>query len=272
MSTEKKRPIEFVIPSDVDETHCPKRLCSMDPDVKVVVGGEVFYHYGVTLSFASEYFDTMLGSSMKEGETRVVEFPDKNAGEWRQLYQWFIDRTKVPAKDLTDREYLNLLPWFSELRMMEGLNRCHKIMKEKLLKQEANLENSTKKLKELIKQKDSEARSVAASCEFIFEDIVGDVESCSRYNLSTALEKGLSILKKVMTANMLFLNSTGTVKMLAFILKDEASRNHLLPTLMSKLPNMIPEMDPEDLVSSPLFKSTVLLAAQVDFYRRLPKR
>lgn len=127
MPGEKKRSSAFIIPSDVDESHCPKRIRSSEPDVKVIVGGEEFYHYGVSLSFASEYFDTMLSSSMKEGETQVIEFPDKVPKEWEMLYQFF-DRTVLPTTELNDEGYLNLLPWFSELRIMEGLNRCESIM------------------------------------------------------------------------------------------------------------------------------------------------
>ena len=71
---------------------------SQAPDVTVLIGSgdskQKFKCYKVMLSFASEYLDAMLSSSMKEGEMNVIEFPDKDPEEWKLFYD-FISPQKI---------------------------------------------------------------------------------------------------------------------------------------------------------------------------------
>ena len=74
----------------------PKRVRSQPPDVAVAVGqGDSkveFECYGTLLSFASEVFDTMLSTNMKEKETNRIELPHKKPQEWEMFYDFIENR------------------------------------------------------------------------------------------------------------------------------------------------------------------------------------
>ena len=61
---------------------CAKQIISRELDITVIVGSgggeEEFQCYGVILEAASPYLGAMLNSGMREGETRHIQFPDKD--------------------------------------------------------------------------------------------------------------------------------------------------------------------------------------------------
>lgn len=256
MFNEKKRSSAFVIPSDVDEEHCPKRLRSADPDVKVVVGGEAFYHYSMVLSCGSEYFDTMLSSDMKEGQAKVVEFPDKSPGEWRRVFEFF--GPTVAAKELTDEDCRTLLPWFSELRMTVGLSRCDNKLRVSLLEKTILLE---RELSCGASHLDNKRKQGVA----IVKEILEKAEICSLYSLPYAMKDCLPILRRIIEDKFLFVGSFESTSKLVEILKDETSREYLLPVLTKKFAEFsIPLGTNDDFLRSPLLPSMLLMAVKLD--------
>ena len=126
----------------------PKRLKSQPPDVIVAVGqgDEIveFECYGTLLSVASEVFDTMLSTNMKEKETRRIELPDKNPQEWGIFYDFVENRdAKVEAakrsgvgssdilSETKERTRL-LLPWFHEFQMTALVKECDNALQKEL--------------------------------------------------------------------------------------------------------------------------------------------
>lgn len=108
-----------------------KKVKSRPPDVIVSVGSgdnkQEFECYGVTLSFASEYLDAMLGSSMREGTMNIIEFPEKDPEEWKSLYEFISPETNRTAK-ITNKNVLVLIPWFHEFQMAGYVNECDKYL------------------------------------------------------------------------------------------------------------------------------------------------
>eukprot|EP00578_Thalassiosira_sp_NH16_P015670 CAMPEP_0181106502 /NCGR_PEP_ID=MMETSP1071-20121207/16565_1 /TAXON_ID=35127 /ORGANISM="Thalassiosira sp., Strain NH16" /LENGTH=335 /DNA_ID=CAMNT_0023189911 /DNA_START=519 /DNA_END=1526 /DNA_ORIENTATION=- len=111
-----------------------KKIRSQPPDVIVSVGsGETkreFQCYKVILSFASNYLDTMLSSSMKEGTLNRIDFPDKVPEEWEMLYE-FISPQKIGRSkhsnsnaNINSDNVMTLLPWFHEFQMNDYMRDC----------------------------------------------------------------------------------------------------------------------------------------------------
>ena len=126
----------------------PKRLKFQPPDVIVAVGqgDEVveFECYGALLSVASEVFDTMLSTNMKEKETRRIELPDKNPQEWGIFYDFVenrdakveaTERSGVESSDIlseTKERARLLLPWFNEFQMSALVKECDNALQKEL--------------------------------------------------------------------------------------------------------------------------------------------
>ena len=87
---------------DGAEARVFKKLRGVDPDLTVIVGDKEFRHYSHSLRQASDYFDTMLSTPMKEGKTMVVEFKTQDPSEWPAVYQ-FLDPTSARAQRITNR-------------------------------------------------------------------------------------------------------------------------------------------------------------------------
>ena len=127
----------------------PKRVKSQPPDVVVVVGqGDAqveFECYSTLLSFASEVFDTMLSTDMKEKRTHRIDLPDKNPEEWKMFYDFIEDRNaKVEARERsgvrpsvilseTKERARLLLPWFHEFQMTALVEECDDVLQRELL-------------------------------------------------------------------------------------------------------------------------------------------
>ena len=118
----------------------PKRVKSQPPDVVVAVGqGDSkveFECYGTLLSFASEVFDTMLSTNMKEKETHRIELPDKKSQEWEMFYDFIENRNakvEARAKSETEERARLLLPWFHEFQMTALVEECDDVLQKELL-------------------------------------------------------------------------------------------------------------------------------------------
>lgn len=111
--------------SDATESS-PKRVKSQPPDVVVAVGrGEAqveFECYGTLLSFASEVFDTMLSTNMREKNTHRIELPDKDPAEWKLFYDFVENSRYAKVEDGTRARIL--LPFFHEFQMTALVKEC----------------------------------------------------------------------------------------------------------------------------------------------------
>ena len=127
----------------------PKRVKSQPPDVVVAVGqGDSkveFECYGTLLSFASEVFDTMLSTNMKEKETHRIELPHKKPQEWEIFYDFIENRnatvearkrsrvrSSIILSETKERARL-LLPWFHEFQMSALVEECDDAFQKELL-------------------------------------------------------------------------------------------------------------------------------------------
>lgn len=133
---------------------CIKRITSQEPDVTIIVGSgknkKEFQSYGVILAASSPYFDAMLSSGMREGETRRIEFPDKDPEEWTLVMQCMdpANATLLPDHEQSPLDKTNaaeLVPWFHELQMDNYLSKCDSILaalvKEGTINDEGELTN-----------------------------------------------------------------------------------------------------------------------------------
>ena len=116
---------------------------SQAPDVTVSVGSgdtkQEFKCYKVILSFASDYLDAMLSSSMKEGEMGVIDFPDKDPEEWKLFYD-FISPQNIGKPnhiaEINNENVTVLLPWFHELSIDAYVNECDVFLSQKYLSED----------------------------------------------------------------------------------------------------------------------------------------
>jgi hypothetical protein len=98
-----------------------------EPDLKVVVGGETFFHNSVHFCRASTYFDRMLASNMRESNTMTIEFPHGDPETWVRLCRYVEPpRSIFPVETLhvTEEDAKNLLPWFHLVEMINLLEQC----------------------------------------------------------------------------------------------------------------------------------------------------
>jgi hypothetical protein len=111
----------------------PKKLKSVEPDLTVVVGGEEFYHYKVTLCSGCDFIDTMLSNQMRENDESRIEFPDKDPTEWLQVYSFLDPNEEKPA--ITADNALKLVMWFDYLGMEELARECDTVYSQNVVAQ-----------------------------------------------------------------------------------------------------------------------------------------
>lgn len=112
-----------------------KKIRSQSPDVIVAVGSgdsmQEFYCYRVILSFASNYFDSMLSASMIEKETGRIEFPNKDPMHWKEFYS-FIDPDKLSVAEthasIDVATAIRFVPWFHEFQMQNFVRKCDTVL------------------------------------------------------------------------------------------------------------------------------------------------
>lgn len=125
----------------MDNTPGPsqKRIRSQQPDVIVAVGSgesmQEFHCYRVILSFASDYFDSMLSAEMIENKTGRIEFPDKDPLMWTKFYS-FIDPDKLRVVE-TQTQFdvstaITFVPWFHEFQMTSFLAKCDVVLETRV--------------------------------------------------------------------------------------------------------------------------------------------
>jgi hypothetical protein len=236
---------------------CPTRLRSSDPDCTVIVGQQVFSHYSALLCNCSEFFDAMFSSDMKEGQSKTVTFAEKDPSEWQQVYRFI---GSPATSDLKVADLPMLVSWFSELRMMEWLNRSDRLLQEHILQQRKSFdEMATNAVGGGGGFNISTATGVS-----IVSDVLEKVEMSILYGLSSSLHEGLSFLQLVLEDHLLFFNNLYLIDRLVAILgSSEVSRDYLWQPIKLRLRNSVQDMDPELLVENPLLGNVLLLEARI---------
>lgn len=144
----------------MDDTPGPsqKRIRSQQPDVIVAVGSgesmQEFHCYRVILSFASDYFDSMLSAEMIENKTGRIEFPDKDPQMWTKFYS-FIDPDKLRVVETHTKfdvsTAITFVPWFHEFQMTSFLTKCDVVLAERVEEIKADENESLYEYNDFIK-------------------------------------------------------------------------------------------------------------------------
>ena len=170
---------------------------SQAPDVVVLVGSgdsrQEFKCYKVILSFASDYLDAMLSSSMKEGEMSIIEFPDKDPEEWKLFYD-FIAPPSNRSAVITDANVTILLPWFHEFGIDAFVTECDAFLSAKYLSND-ELQFWDKEQQSEESEEEHQARLGARKSKF--EAILGVLTLSSMYSLPSTkaeMERRIAVL------------------------------------------------------------------------------
>lgn len=121
--------------STMEVAQVTKQFKWSEPDLTVILGKDgkdTFRHYSLLLAIQSEYIDRLLGSSMKESETKVISFPDIEAGDWTTLIGFLNifseDGTKVPK--MTVEEAIYFAPIYHKYSFHAGLALCSAVLED----------------------------------------------------------------------------------------------------------------------------------------------
>lgn len=217
----------------------------MEPDVKVIVGGQTFHHYAALLCNCSDYFDAMLSSNMKEGQTNVIEFVDKDPQEWKRVYDFIGD----PSNAQLELETIPMLvPWFSELRLSGWLRRCDKVL-DIGIHEERNEFDSLQAKKATVGSKRVEATA-------IINRILDHVQVSVAFHLASSMEEGLSFLDNIFLKYIYYLDPE-TIGRIIQLLKHEAAWTRLWPRVRMHLPSKVRDFEPENLLDNPLLEEVI---------------
>lgn len=234
---------------------CFKRIRSAEPDVKVIVGGKVFLHYSQELALNSEYFDAMLSSDMKEGQTKVIEFPDKSPYYWEKVYKFMSNPAAVA--DFEHANIRELIPWFSELRMTEWFNRCD-IFMDKAIKEE---------IEEYDDLEGNRAFDMKQTADEKVHEVLQYLLTSVTYQLKASMETGLEFIESLLPDSFCFF-SQKSVAVLISILKHQDAQSRLWDKVRPLLSTKVQRMEVKELLESPLLEPLLLQKAMLAFIER----
>jgi hypothetical protein len=108
----------------------PKRLRSIEPDLKVIVGSgddvSTQWHHAASLALKSKYVDTMLSTPMREQETRTITFPDISPSTWDKMNK-FLDDPKA-ARKMTVSDVKNVVFIYDKYEFNQGCELCEDVI------------------------------------------------------------------------------------------------------------------------------------------------
>lgn len=249
-----------LLPSEIrvagEDEHCPTRLRSSEPDVSVIVGGELFRHYSVILSTCSDYFDAMLSSNMKEGSTKVIEFPDKDPNEWKLVYKFF-EPAAASHADLSVHCIEVLAPWMSELGMTGALSCCDRSLHSFIVKYKEVYRKSLK----------GHEKASSKSKDFV-KTVLEYAGFSALYGMPDTMQECLTILKCVLEKSLMNFDMVNSIRDLVSLSTFEAPRKFLLPSVRKLLPSIVEEIDEEDLVKNDLLAGMIYQAVKLTEARK----
>lgn len=245
-SDSKKR----VAVSGADGTVETKRMKGVEHDLTVIVGGQEFHHYSSILRCASDYFDRMLSTPMKEGTTMVVNFPTKEPSEWREVYKFMDPRSSRRAK-ITNRNVGRLLPWFHELDLPDLMEECDEVLSRMI----ANYETVQAE------------RTDIKRARLLMKDLVNQVKISMFYNLKKAFVKGIAVLKHLVENEPSLFDHVSCPRLLD-VLENDVARESLWPSIRRKLvTKRLLTSSAQDVLDHPFAKDLlmIVLAKEGDY-------
>ena len=104
-----------------------KKVRNLPPDLIVAVGATMkeFQCHRIILSFASDYFDSMVSDPTKGIKNGRIEFPAQDPDSWELFYPCINPSSAV---SVTSKTVQTLLPWFYEFKMDAYLQKCDEKM------------------------------------------------------------------------------------------------------------------------------------------------
>ena len=102
-----------------------KKISFAELDLEVTVGsGEtrtVYMYHALVMAIWSNYIDRMLSSTMKEGQTKKITFPEIEPHEWEAMMMYLESgKRETPHVDEAKR----LAKWYDKYEFQNGLAMC----------------------------------------------------------------------------------------------------------------------------------------------------
>ena len=230
------------------EAREPKKLRGVDHDLTVIVGDKEFRHYSHSLRQASDYFDTMLSTPMKEGETMVVEFKTQEPSEWPAVHQ-FLDPASARAARITNRNVQMLLPWFHLLNLPNLLAECDAVIHRMLSKYDAV----------------HAERTGTRNARLLIKDLVGQVSDSELYNLKKSFPKGIAVLKHLVENEPGLFDHVSCPYLLKVLDRSQVARESLWPSIRRKLvTKRLLSSSAEDVLDNPFSKDLLMMVLAID--------
>jgi len=219
-----------------------KRLRGIEHDLTIVVGTQKFYHYSWGLRLASEYFDVMLGTRMREGETMEVNFPHRDPAEWKTVFL-FLDPATARSAKITRRNAEALVSWFHEFQMSRLLDECDEVICRHFPKYDG-----ARAERREIKKARAEVK-----------DLLNRIDFCMKYSLKKSCDKGIGLLKHLVENETSLFDQKLCSRVIA-ILDNSSARRSLWPSIRRKLmTDRLRSASAEELLDNPLPRDLLML-------------
>ena len=118
--------------SEKEEQPVAKKLCSIEEDLKVIVGcgnkEEIRWYHAASLAAKSKVIDAMLATPMKEKDTRVIAFTDISPKEWDKIMK-FIE-SPLAARRMTVRDAMEVARLYDHYEFSDGIALCDAVLED----------------------------------------------------------------------------------------------------------------------------------------------
>lgn len=191
----------------------PKKTCirsKEEPDVTIVVGGQIFQEYSAAIRCWSNYFDTALSSGMQETESKHFEFLDRDPREW----EWVVSVMAPLSKEKVSAGNLGVaLSWFDELCSPLGMKECDRV----LCTEQSGVCGDPYSKKEVI-------------------DLMEALGTAVQFGLHHSKYKCFEILKALLKTQPEILTESNLQEILILVRDHQDCRKEIFPSLKNILP------------------------------------
>lgn len=212
------------LPKEQERLQEQEDVLSMAPDLVMIVGkkAQQFEENSFLLRTCSEYFRNVIAPD--DSGMLVLEFPDQSAEGWaivRTILQPFGD-------DRVTMENLKLvLPWFSLLEMVKGLDDCDEVLAGSLSQQTLPVFDPTN-------------QDWLTPLRNYLHVILDGLETATHYHLRTSKESFLVTLAPVVNNHPMLFAKKECQALGAILREDEECRQVLWPILCNRyLPELV---------------------------------
>ncbi|CAB9510384.1 ubiquitin carboxyl-terminal hydrolase [Seminavis robusta] len=215
---------------------------SMEPDVKIVVGGRVYQEYSQSLSCWSGFFDRALCSGMKESTTKSFEFPDRKPEEW----EWLVElMAPMSGKQVTEENVYTALSWFDELCCVKGIEECDKVLEMKV---QVDINRNQVSFSGNCFRTNSDEKNLKNAVETLLDAL----STSFRYNLKRLKARCIDFMQQAIE-NVMCLFEIEQITRFVFLLTTYVEcKEKLLGSLMKNLPSSMADMPDDELLRQDL--------------------